>query len=73
VEHLIAGIREVVYARALPLVTEHLSIVASRTGDAAALMGASTLAIDAVISPEGVQAALATQETLDKQLSDAAG
>ena len=57
-EHLIAGIREVVYARALPLATEHLSIVASRTGDDAALVGAGTLATDAVISPEGVQAAL---------------
>lgn len=61
VEHLIAGIREVVYSRALPLVTEHLSIVASRTGDSAALVGASTLALDAVISPEGVQKALAVQ------------
>ena len=62
VEHLIAGIREVVYSRALPLVTEHLSIVASRTGDAAALVGASTLAIDAVISPDGIHKALALKE-----------
>ena len=56
-EHLIAGIREVVYARALPLATEHLSIVASRTGEDAALVGAGTLATDAVISAEGVEAA----------------
>ena len=61
-EHLIAGIREVVYARALPLATEHLSIVASRTGDDAALVGAGTLATDAVISPGGVQAALRAAE-----------
>jgi predicted NBD/HSP70 family sugar kinase/biotin operon repressor len=62
-EHLIAGIREVVYSRALPLATQHLSIVASRTGDAAALVGAGTLATDAVISPEGVEAALRVQES----------
>lgn len=61
-EHLIAGIREVVYARALPLATEHLSIVASRTGDDAALVGAGYLATDAVISAEGVQAALQANE-----------
>ena len=61
-EHLIAGIREVVYARALPLVTEHLSIVASRTGDDAALVGAGTLATDAVISGAGVQLALNSAE-----------
>ncbi len=31
-EHLLAGIREVVYQRSLPLATEHLSIVPSQAG-----------------------------------------
>src|SRR5690606_24164766 len=34
-EHLLAGIREVVYRRSLPLATQHLRIVASQTGSRA--------------------------------------
>ena len=50
-EHLLAGVREVVYQRSVPLATEHLSIVQSRTGDGAALVGASMLAIHHALSP----------------------
>ena len=56
-EHLLAGIRESVYQRSLPLATEHLRIVTSRAGGEAAVLGASALAIEHVLSPEAVEAA----------------
>jgi len=51
-EHLIAGVREVVYARSMPLATEHLSIVQSSAAENAAVIGAGMLAIDHALSPE---------------------
>lgn len=66
-EHLLAGIRESVYQRSLPLATEHLRIVTSRAGGEAAVLGASALAIEHVLSPDAVEAA---SEAL--ALSDAA-
>jgi len=56
-EHLLAGIRESVYQRSLPLATEHLRIVTSRAGREAAVLGASALAIEHVLSPDAVEAA----------------
>ena len=56
-EHLLAGIREVVYQRSLPLATEHLSIVPSRAGGEAGVLGAATMAIEHVLSPEAIEAA----------------
>ena len=56
-ESLLAGIREVVYHRSLPLATEHLRIVTSRAGDEAAVLGALALAIEHVLSPDAVEAA----------------
>jgi predicted NBD/HSP70 family sugar kinase len=56
-ESLLAGIREVVYSRSLPLATEHLSIVASRAGEGAGVIGAAALAIEHVLSPEAIDAA----------------
>ncbi|NII50051.1 ROK family transcriptional regulator [Frigoribacterium endophyticum] len=53
-EHLIAGVREVVYSRSMPLATEHLSIVQSRAGDRAAIIGASMLAIHHALSPAAI-------------------
>ncbi len=58
-EHLLAGIREVVYRRSLPLATEHLRIVASRAGAQAGVLGAATLAIDRALSPEAIEEASA--------------
>ncbi|ACZ31417.1 ROK family protein [Xylanimonas cellulosilytica DSM 15894] len=57
-EHLVAGIREVVYRRSLPLATQHLRIVTARTGADAAVLGASAMAIDHVLSPAAVEARL---------------
>lgn len=55
-EHLIAGVREVVYTRSMPLATEHLSIVQSHAGANAAVIGASMLAIHHALSPENIVA-----------------
>ncbi len=57
-EHLLAGIREVVYRRSLPLATEHLRIVTSEAGERAGVLGASAMAISHVLSPESVEAAI---------------
>src|SRR5450830_10375 len=57
-EHLLAGIREVVYGRSLPLATQHLSIVTSRTKGRAGIVGASTMVIDHVLSSDGLEALL---------------
>jgi glucokinase len=51
-EHLIAGVREVVYTRSTPLPTEHLSIVQSAAAQDAAVIGAGMLAIQHALSPE---------------------
>lgn len=53
-EHLLAGVREVVYSRSMPLATEHLVIAQSRAGSVAALQGAAALAIGYALSPAGV-------------------
>jgi len=53
-EHLIAGVREVVYTRSTPLATEHLSIAQSSVGSRAAVVGASLLAVHYALSPEGI-------------------
>ncbi|QFG70143.1 ROK family protein [Ornithinimicrobium pratense] len=59
-EHLLAGIREVVYQRSLPLATQHLQVVASRAGAHAGVLGAAFLAIDHALSPEAIEAASAS-------------
>jgi len=48
---MLAGLRETVYARSLPLATTHLRIVPSRTGRDAALHGAATLVQQHVLAP----------------------
>jgi predicted NBD/HSP70 family sugar kinase len=55
-EHLLAGIREAVYSRSIPLATEHLTISHSRVGPDAPLVGASMMAIDYGLSPARIAA-----------------
>jgi predicted NBD/HSP70 family sugar kinase len=57
-EHLMAGVREVVYRRSLPLATAHLRIALSMAGDRAAILGASQLVTQHVLSPAAVEATL---------------
>lgn len=58
-EHLLAGIREAVYGRSLPLATQHLRVVTSRTEGQAGVLGAATMVIQHVLSEEGLEALLA--------------
>jgi predicted NBD/HSP70 family sugar kinase len=61
-EQLLAGVREVIFQRSLPLATRDLRTVPSRLGDRAGVIGAATLAIEHILSPE----------VLDPQLSETA-
>ena len=72
-EHLLAGIRESVYHRSLPLATEHLRIVTSRAGGEAAVLGASALAIEHVLSPDAVEAASEALAAADAAAEAAGG
>ncbi|WP_146906746.1 ROK family transcriptional regulator [Cellulomonas aerilata] len=57
-EHLLAGIREVVYRRSLPLATQHLRIVTTRTKGRAGVLGASAMAAEHVLSSAAIDASL---------------
>ena len=57
-EHLLAGVREVVYHRSPPLATQHLRISPSHTGRRAGVRGASAMVIQAVLAPDAVDALL---------------
>ena len=59
-EHLIAGVREVVYSRSNPLATQHLQITQSSAGANAAILGASMLAIHHALSPDRIEAMVAS-------------
>jgi len=50
-ELLIAGMREVVYSRSMPLATQHLTIAPAKVGPEAGVIGAGMLAIEHVLSP----------------------
>ncbi len=55
-EHLLAGIREVVYQRSLPLATQHLRIVSSRTQGRAGVIGAAAMAAEYALSATTIDA-----------------
>jgi predicted NBD/HSP70 family sugar kinase len=56
-ESLMAGIREVVYSRSMPLATQNLAIVAARAGSSVGAIGAGVMAIEYALSPEQIDAA----------------
>lgn len=56
-EHLLAGIREVVYQRSLPLATKHLRIIASTAESHAGVLGAVALATEFSLSPGAIEPA----------------
>jgi len=60
-EYLMAGVREIVYQRSLPLATSRLRIVQSMAADHAGVLGAGRLVIDHVLAPAGVEHLLAAQ------------
>jgi predicted NBD/HSP70 family sugar kinase len=65
-EHLLAGVREVVYSRSMPLATEHLTIAQSRAGLDAGIIGASVMAIDYALSTASIDAMAAALESGNK-------
>ncbi|THV40201.1 ROK family transcriptional regulator [Glycomyces buryatensis] len=50
-DHLIAGVREVIYQRSLPLATRHLRIAAARTGESSGAIGAGVMVIEHALDP----------------------
>lgn len=60
-EHLLAGVREVVYRRSIPLATQHLAIVQSQAGERAAVLGAAIMVAREVLSPVNVDAYVAAR------------
>lgn len=62
-EHLLAGVREVVYQRGMPLATQNLDISAARLSREAGLIGAGLLALDHALSPAGISSLAASELT----------
>jgi predicted NBD/HSP70 family sugar kinase len=58
-EHLLAGVREGIFSRSLPLATRDLRIVPSQLGDRAGVIGAATMATEHVLSPAAIDQELA--------------
>ncbi len=53
-EHLIAGVREAVYARSMPLASENLLIVQSKAGKEGGIIGANVMAIEYVLDADTI-------------------
>lgn len=66
-EHLLAGIREVVYQRSTAMATERLRITASRLGDRAGITGCAVLALDDLFAPDAVDAMFADDAVTREQ------
>ncbi|MCD4523370.1 ROK family protein [Nocardioides sp. cx-173] len=56
---LLAGVREAIYARSLPLATGELIVVPAQTGEHAGVIGAATMAVQQYLAPQSVDAMLA--------------
>ena len=57
-EHLLAGVREGIFRRSLPLATRNLRIVGCELGDRAGVIGAAMMVIDRVLAPETIDRTL---------------
>lgn len=57
-DHLIAGVRQMVYQRALPLATRQLRISPARLGGQGGIVGATLLVTDAALAPHRLDRAL---------------
>ena len=53
-EHLLAGVKELIYRRSLPLALDGLGIFSARSDDRAGILGAAHLVIDAALAPEAL-------------------
>jgi predicted NBD/HSP70 family sugar kinase len=63
-EQLFAGVREVVYRRSTTLATRHLQIVRSRLGVHAGVVGCAVTVLQHILSPEAVDARLASSDRM---------
>src|SRR5699024_12752971 len=61
-EHLLAGIREVVYSRSLPLATQNLRIVVSKSAGQAGVLGAAQMVIQETLAPRAINRLLAAEQ-----------
>ncbi|KIH96409.1 ROK family transcriptional regulator [Streptomonospora alba] len=61
-EPLLAGVREAIYQRSLPLATHRLTVIPTGTGEAGGALGAGRLAIDHVLAPDQIDRALAAAQ-----------
>lgn len=68
-EHLLAGVREVVYRRSIPLATQRLAIVQSEGGDRAAVLGAAIMVAREVLSSDSVEAQIARRTVTQNGVS----
>ena len=57
-DNLVAGVREVIYARCLPLATRRLEIVPTKLGNHAGLTGLATILTDHIFDPARIDAQL---------------
>jgi predicted NBD/HSP70 family sugar kinase len=57
-QQLLAGVREVIFQRSLPLATEDLRVVPSQLGDRAGVIGAAIMVIEHVLSPDAIDRAI---------------
>ena len=60
-DEMLAGVRSVVYRRALPLATRKLSVELSVLGRRAGIVGGGVLGVEHVLSPKGLHSLMAAQ------------
>ncbi|GAA3242781.1 ROK family transcriptional regulator [Actinocorallia longicatena] len=58
-EQLLAGLRETIYRRSLPLATQHLTIRVSTLGERAGVLGAAVMAVEHVLAPDTIDLSMA--------------
>src|SRR5699024_12567600 len=61
-EHLLSGIREVVYSPSLPLATQNLRIVVSKPAGQAGVLGAAQMVIQETLAPRAINRLLAAEQ-----------
>jgi predicted NBD/HSP70 family sugar kinase len=59
-DEMLAGVRSVVYRRALPLATRKLSVELSTLGNRAGIIGAVVLGVEHVLSPQGLRSMMSS-------------
>ena len=57
-EHLLAGLREVIFQRSLPLATRNLRVVPTQLGDRAGVTGAAIMVIEHILDPQAIDLAI---------------